>query len=554
MYLIILKFNIKKPPVGAGSLESHQNKRYDSYLQIYYIITPLVLQGFILLYAKIYYMGSDIMITAIYARQSIDKKDSISIETQIDLCQNEIPEGTPSEVYIDKGFSGKNTDRPSFRRLMADVERGKIDNIVVYRLDRISRSVVDFANIIDILNKHNVGFVSANEKFDTSAPAGKAMLYIIMVFAQMERETLAERIKDNYYSRGSLGVWCGGPAPFGFDNAKIMYDGKKVSTIVPNKDISLITRIFEEYAADGATLGSIAAVIAKERGEMWNNIKLSRMLHNPAYVRANADIYNYYASKGCIMKNDITDYNGDHGLNLYGKRNRTMNKYRDLDELNVTVSLHKGVVSPDLFLRCQYKLDKNIQLKNSGKGSHTWLTGLVKCGLCGRALVVYNYKSKHKTTKYFKCSGKGQHLCAGLPTVYVDEVEKEIGERIKKHAADLQSVRIKTADSKNDNEINALKISLAKIEEEIKSIVDNLSFANETLVRYANEKISALDAQKKDLLGKITALSAKTEQSLNVPDLTDWNIKDFDFKKSVAHILIEKILIYPTEIKVFWKI
>lgn len=490
------------------------------------------------------------MYTAIYARQSVDKKDSISIETQIEFCKNEIRDNTDIKTYIDKGFSGKNTDRPDFRRLMGDVEQGSIANIVVYRLDRISRSVVDFANIIDILNKHNVGFISANEKFDTSAPAGKAMLYIIMVFAQMERETIAERIKDNYYSRGANGVWCGGPAPFGYDNTKIMLNGKKTATIMPNKDIGLVSRIFEEYAKDGTTLGSIAKKIAEERGEMWNNIKLSRMLHNPAYVRANADIYNYYTSKGCVMKNDIEDYNGENGLNLYGKRNSAANKYNNIKDHNVTVGLHKGVISPALWLKCQYKLNNNKQLKNSGKGKHTWLTGLAKCGICGKALVVRQYKDK----KYFNCSGRAQHLCSGLPTLYVNDVEKEVSERIKQYVTNLKNCKIKTADNKNESEINNLKISLAKVETEIKQIIDNLSFANETLVRYANEKVTVLDKQKKDLLGKITALSSKPEQLLRIPDITNWNIRDMEYKKTVAKILIDKILIYPEEIKIFWKI
>jgi DNA invertase Pin-like site-specific DNA recombinase len=124
----------------------------------------------------------------IYARQSIDKKDSISIESQIDLCRREC-RGTPA-IYQDKGYSGKNTDRPDFKRLMQAVENGEVDRIIVYRLDRISRSLSDFGRIWDTLKEHNAEFVSINEKFDTSTPMGRAMVYIIMVFAQLERETI----------------------------------------------------------------------------------------------------------------------------------------------------------------------------------------------------------------------------------------------------------------------------------------------------------------------------------------------------------------------------
>ena len=151
---------------------------------------------------------------AIYARQSVDKADSLSIQGQIDLCRRET--GEEVSIYQDKGFSGKNTNRPDFQRMMEDVEKGVIQKIVVYRLDRLSRSITDFGKLWDTLKKHGVEFVSINETFDTSTPMGRAMLNIIMVFAQLERETTAERVRDNYYQRVKLGSWPGGPAPQGF--------------------------------------------------------------------------------------------------------------------------------------------------------------------------------------------------------------------------------------------------------------------------------------------------------------------------------------------------
>ena len=116
---------------------------------------------------------------AIYARQSVEKADSLSIQGQIDLCRREA--GADYKVYQDRGYSGKNTNRPAFRRLMEDVEKGNIQKIVVYRLDRFSRSISDFGRLWEILKAHQVEFVSMNETFDTSTPMGRAMLNIIMV-------------------------------------------------------------------------------------------------------------------------------------------------------------------------------------------------------------------------------------------------------------------------------------------------------------------------------------------------------------------------------------
>src|SRR5690554_923563 len=107
---------------------------------------------------------------AIYVRQSIDKKDSISIDSQIDFCKKEFEEGQAYKTYIDKGYSGKNTNRPGFENLIKDIKSGLINKVIVYKLDRISRSTLDFAKIIDIFNTYKVDFISTTEKFDTSTP------------------------------------------------------------------------------------------------------------------------------------------------------------------------------------------------------------------------------------------------------------------------------------------------------------------------------------------------------------------------------------------------
>ena len=121
-------------------------------------------------------------IDAIYARQSVDKKDSISIESQIEFCKYELKGGNCKE-YKDKGYSGKNTERPEFQQLMRDIESGLVRKVVVYKLDRISRSILDFANMMELFQQYNVEFVSSTEKFDTSTPMGRAMLNICIVFA-----------------------------------------------------------------------------------------------------------------------------------------------------------------------------------------------------------------------------------------------------------------------------------------------------------------------------------------------------------------------------------
>lgn len=119
--------------------------------------------------------------TGIYARQSVEKKDSISVETQIRMCRERCPDDEVT-VYTDRGFSGKNLKRPGYLRMMRDLADGKIRRVIVYRLDRLSRSVSDFSAMWELFERHNVEFSSISEQFDTSTPIGKAMVYIIMNF------------------------------------------------------------------------------------------------------------------------------------------------------------------------------------------------------------------------------------------------------------------------------------------------------------------------------------------------------------------------------------
>ena len=147
-----------------------------------------------------------------YTRQSVDRADSISIESQIEFCKYEM-RGEAYKVYTDRGYSGKNTDRPAFAEMMNDIENGIISKVVVYKLDRISRSILDFSTMMERFEKYKVEFVSTTEKFDTSSPMGRAMLNICIVFAQLERETIQKRVTDAYFSRSQKSFYMGGRVP-----------------------------------------------------------------------------------------------------------------------------------------------------------------------------------------------------------------------------------------------------------------------------------------------------------------------------------------------------
>lgn len=154
-------------------------------------------------------------VVAIYARQSVDKKDSVSIESQVDECRRvNVKEGEIVEVYTDRGKSGKSiVGRDELKRMMKAVESDLISRVVVYKLDRFARNIADFYNLQKTLEEHNCSFISVTQGFNTSDSMGRAMMGILAVFAQMERENISARIKDNYDYRVKDRRWASGKAP-----------------------------------------------------------------------------------------------------------------------------------------------------------------------------------------------------------------------------------------------------------------------------------------------------------------------------------------------------
>lgn len=172
---------------------------------------------------------------AIYSRKSRFTGKGESIENQVEMCREHIfkhiEDGKNSNisVYEDEGFSGKNLERPQFKKMMQNAKRQPFDFIVCYRLDRISRSIGDFATLIEELNEREINFICIKEQFDTSTPMGRAMMYIASVFAQLERETIAERVRDNMLMLAKMGRWLGGTTPTGYASEKVdnmIVDGK----------------------------------------------------------------------------------------------------------------------------------------------------------------------------------------------------------------------------------------------------------------------------------------------------------------------------------------
>lgn len=183
---------------------------------------------------------------AIYTRKSTDEgleKEFNTLEAQREAGENYIRsmkhQGWVAlpEHYDDGGYSGGNLKRPALKQLLADVEAGKVDMIVVYKIDRLTRSLLDFAQLVQTFEKHHCSFVSVTQHFNTCDSMGKLTLNILLSFAQFERELGAERVRDKIAASKKKGMWTGGPVPLGYDskNKKLVIN-KEEAEIIPSKN------------------------------------------------------------------------------------------------------------------------------------------------------------------------------------------------------------------------------------------------------------------------------------------------------------------------------
>lgn len=301
---------------------------------------------------------------AIYIRVStlhqIDK-DSLPMQRQDLTSYAKLILNTDNFViFEDAGYSGKNTDRPQFQEMMSQIRNGRFTHLLVWKIDRISRNLLDFVTMYQELKRLGVTFVSKNEQFDTSSAMGDAMLKIILIFAELERQMASERVTATMISRASNGIWNGGRIPYGYD-----YDNE--------------TKIF--------SINQTEADIVQEMHDLYEQtsslVVTSRTLNNRGYrTRAGGD-WNPVSVR--IILHNIW-YCGDYLYNMFQGEKRERQK--DKDEWVVFPDHHPPLISREQKQRIIATLDFNRRTPRTGttyvSGKHTHIfAGLMVCGNCG---------------------------------------------------------------------------------------------------------------------------------------------------------------------------
>ncbi len=497
---------------------------------------------------------------AIYARQSVDKKDSISIDFQIEECERELKKGDDYKVFFDKGFSGKSTNRPQFQAMMNELKEGNISRIVIYRLDRISRSIRDFSAMLEDFIEYDVELTSCAEKIDIKGPMGHCIACVLMTFAEMERKTIQQRVIDNYYARGEKGFYLGGYAPFGYRKIETKLEGKKTYAYEENTEESpIVQQIYADYI-DGKSLGAIARYlndcnVPTRKNKPWSPTCISRMLKNPVYVKSNADIYNYLSSRGATINNPVDEFDGELGCYVYGnEEKRTGSKFVNLTTDYVTLGQHKGIIEPSDWLDAQYIFNSKKGHSNLGTGSLSWLQGLVKCS-CGYSYYVKKSKGKNKEYKHLYCRGRKNNSCP-YPRIMrpVEEIESFVEGVILEQIASLKGEEQGDI-IKDTPQINKLKIKISEIDQKIQNLIDQLANGSTVVSKYINSNIEILDKEKAMLYDEITQLELKANKNYKIRTkvdsvLTDWYSYDIETKKKIAKELISKVILEGNEITI----
>lgn len=499
---------------------------------------------------------------AIYGRQSIDKKDSISIESQIEFCKYET-RGREYRVYTDKGYSGKNTDRPQFQELLQDIKNGEIHRVIVYKLDRISRSILDFASMMQMFEQYGVEFVSSTEKFDTSTPMGRAMLNICVVFAQLERETIQKRVLDSYNARKKKGFYMGGKIPYGFSKEKIVINGIRTSKYIINpEEMEQVITIYEMYSNPTTSMRDIIGYfnengIKQLRGGKWRATNLLSLVKNPIYVQADLDIYEFFKSQGVEIINPPSDFIGTNGCYLYKGENAEADKSVRLEGHTLVLAPHGGTIPSETWLKVRRKCLNDNKILKPNKAKNTWLSGKLKCKKCGYAILSRG-STKGEKFRYLFCQfSKNDNGCEGIHCMKTSDMEDAILNEIKEKLSNFKTLSREQSAAINPK-INELRIKEKDIDNEIESLMEKLVDANDTLLKYINKRIVELDNAKKQILSDLNTLTLSQNNITNSKTIVDhvdkWDKLSFDDKRSVVDALIDKIMVSDESVEINWKI
>ena len=474
---------------------------------------------------------------AIYIRVSTQEqaKEGYSIEAQTErlTAYCKAKSWAIHDVYTDAGFSGSNTQRPALQRLFADIDAGHVDCVLVYKLDRLSRSQKDTLYMIeDVFLSHNVDFVSMQENFDTSSSFGRAMIGILSVFAQLEREQIRERVTMGRAERAKAGLWHGGGyRPYGYDYV----DGHLVVNAI---EAVMVREVFDLFLKK-TPINAIAAIINERYGRSLGHSGIRSMLDMKLYL-------------GLISWEGNT-YEGEH----------------------------EPIIDEVTFKRAQVLLSDRRRIAASKPfpfKSRNLLTGLMRCANCGASYFANGACSGHAPNKkyrpYYFCYSRAKTNrskvidpnCKNPAYAVVDLDARIIGEieRIAHDHAYFQKLRTQERQrpSRSDADRTALMQRIDELDRQISRVVDLYQLGTIS-IHEIGQRTQKLQAERDALQTTLNNMEVQKEdtrlseeKALSLLSSFDAVIEtgEMDEKRELLQELIKEIVILPTkgELDIVW--
>ncbi|QDT55943.1 DNA-invertase hin [Caulifigura coniformis] len=410
---------------------------------------------------------------AIYTRKSTDEgleKDFNSLDAQREAAEayiaSQIGEGwiCLPDRYDDGGFTGGNLDRPALKKLIADIEAGKIDCVVVYKVDRLSRSLTDFGRLVEVFDKRGTSFVSVTQHFNTTNSMGRLTLNILLSFAQFEREIISERTRDKMAAARKKGKWAGGPPMLGYDvvNQKLEVNEPEAKQVREVFELYLDRRslltVAQELNDRGSTTKRWNTKAGTEKGGLrWTKDNVLALLRNVVYIGR--------------VRHKAETYPGEH----------------------------VGIVDQAVFDAVQALLSDNGRTNPNGpRGSDgAILCGLVRCRSCGCAMTPSCSVKKNRRYRYYVCVNaqkRGYRECP-MPSVSAEVLETFVVDQIREIGRDPDLVAATFAEVQRQAEerLESLRNEADRLEAQIAGIYRQLAQAASQ-----PDRLAALNAEVDD--------------------------------------------------------
>jgi len=486
---------------------------------------------------------------AIYTRVSTDnqvEKDYNSLETQKESLMAYIQahkyEGWELyDIYEDAGHSAADLNRPELQRLLNDIRRKKVDAVLVYKIDRLTRNQKDFYFLIELFEKYNVTFISTTQNFDTSSAAGRLMRNIMLDFAQFEREMTAERTRDKMLARARKGLWNGGLVPLGYD-----YSPEEKKLKINPEESKVVKLIFETYLKEK----SLARVVRKINSLGYRTksylTKSGKVIGGGEFI---------ITSTRHILTNPIYIGLVKHKSNTYQGQ-------------------HPPIIDRDVFDKVQEILGRNKKTFTSPSQNkyNFLLQGLVRCGECGSLMSSHYSVRNGQKYFYYKCTRimhRDKKACPSKP-LSAREFENAIVEKIKELSQDRDQLEntMKNANLIAQEELKPLKERKTLLErarkekeEEITRLIKAIKTGS-LEIESIEKELRQLEKEKKNLEGQIEELNIyirREEAKLIDIDIVQRTYQGFsqifpDLKPREKHqflqLLIKEMAIYRDRVKV----